>query len=54
MVRFLLKTEIQCMFKMQSFIMFNLIVNFLNVFLTVHHNIDLFHLPTLIHSSFIH
>ena len=24
------------------------------VFLTVHHIIDLFHLPTLMHSSFIH
>jgi hypothetical protein len=23
-------------------------------FLTVHHNIDLFHLPTLMHNSFIH
>ena len=23
-----------------------------NVFLTVHHSIDLFHLPTLIHNSF--
>ena len=25
-----------------------------NVFLTVHHSIDLFHLPTLMHNSFIH
>jgi len=24
------------------------------VFLTVHHSIDLFHLPTLMHNSFIH
>jgi hypothetical protein len=24
------------------------------MFLTVHHNLDLFHLPTLTHSSFIH
>ena len=23
-------------------------------FLTVHHSIDLFHLPTLMHNSFIH
>jgi hypothetical protein len=25
-----------------------------DVFLTVHHTIDLFHLPTLMHNSFIH
>jgi hypothetical protein len=25
-----------------------------DVFLTVHHSIDLFHLPTLMHNSFIH
>ena len=25
-----------------------------DVFLTVHHSIDLFHLPTLMHSSYIH
>jgi hypothetical protein len=25
-----------------------------DVFLTVHHSIDLFHLPTLTHNSFIH
>jgi len=24
------------------------------IFLTVHHSIDLFHLPTLVHNSFIH
>ena len=27
---------------------------YFDVFLTVHHSIDLFHLPTLIHNSFIH
>jgi len=25
-----------------------------DVFMTVHHNIDLFHLPTLMHNYFIH
>ena len=25
-----------------------------DVFLTVHHSIDLFHLPSLMHNSFIH
>jgi len=29
-------------------------VVFFYVFLTMHHSIDLFHLPTLMHNSFIH
>ena len=29
------------------------IVNYFDVFLTVHHSIDLFHLPSLMHNSFI-
>jgi len=27
---------------------------YFEVFLTVHHSTDLFHLPTLMHNSFIH
>jgi hypothetical protein len=27
---------------------------YFDVFLTVHHNMDLLHLPTLMHNSFIH
>jgi hypothetical protein len=30
------------------------LTNIFDVFLTVHHIIDLFHLPTLTHNSFIH
>ena len=29
-------------------------VSYFDMFLTVHHSIDLFHLPTLMHNSFIH
>ena len=28
--------------------------HFFYVFLTVHHSIELFHIPTLLHNSFIH
>jgi len=33
---------------------FKTLPTFFYVFLTVHHSIDLFHLPTLMHNSFIH
>ena len=32
----------------------NFYIKFFDVFLTVHHSIDLFHLPHLMHNSFIH
>jgi len=32
----------------------NILCTFFYVFLTVHHSIDLFHLPTLMQNSFIH